>query len=512
MWRTAAAALALVAIAWFEFEIWPGHSYLASTSQLYVPVLEHLVTPAYLSRDMVATHPNLAFTIYDELTLFLRAAGGVDFERALTIQQFFCRLAGLFGIYFLARAAAISRFLALGVAGFVGLGTFLPGPHIWLFDPEPVPRGLAIGYLFLAIGCLVREKTLIAGLFGGLGLLYDPAIAAPFWITVVLLFLFEKRSRKLLRPMWPVLLVFILLLANLAQLQPGTPDSQRLFTRFSRQIASIEQFRTPELWISLWPAKYVYFYLAIFVIGIWATTRIAPALNRQAKWLFTLLPLMGVLSLPCSKLLVEHYRWPAALRAQPMQTLIYTLALAWLACAIAAVKALRQAGLREGCVWAAVCLLILAPSLRRSPLQKPNPAVAELAAWAEDRTWGSSMFLFPDAARELYPGVFRAKSRRALWVDWETGKQMNYFVSLAPEWSARWKATMEGPLSGDHLQAMLSLPIDYFVFRRNHLVETETEGQIRPVKPVFLDAEFAVYEASTLRLVPGTLAIVSSGS
>ena len=86
------------------------------------------------------------------------------------------------------------------------------------------------------------------------------------------------------------------------------------------------------------------------------------------------------------------------------------------------------------------------------------------------------MFAFPDAGRELYPGVLRTVSRRALWVDWESGRQINYYVSLAGEWNDRWKSTMQGPMTGEHLQSMLSLPIDYFVFKRDQLVETITEG------------------------------------
>ena len=511
MWRAAAAVFAFFALAWFEFEFLPGHSYLAGTSQLYLPVLEHLVTPGYLSRDMVATHPNLAYTIYDELTLFLHATGRLDFKQALVAQQVFGRLAGLLGVYLLARAAGAKCFYALIVTAVVSSGTFLPGPHVWLVDPEPVPRSIATGWLFLAIGCLAREKPLLAGLFGGLGLLYDPAFAAPFWLVIILIFLLDRPARKLLRPLWPVLLVFVLLLANLAQLQPGAPDTQPFLSRFSQQIAGIEKFRTPEVWISLWPAKFIHLYLAVFVVGIWAVTRIWPALNRQTKWIFTVLPFLGILSLPFSSLAVEHYRWAAALRAQPMQTLIYTVTLAWLACGIAAVRALMHHGKGEALAWSLLCLSMLAPGISQRPATKPDPAIAELASWAEDRTWGSSVFLFPDAGRELYPGAFRAESRRALWVDWQSGKQMNYVVALAPEWSARWQGTMEGPLSGGHLQEMLSLPIDYFVFKRNHVVESESEGLIRPVKPVFLDERFAVYEASTLRIVPGTLMIVSTG-
>ncbi|MBV8867751.1 MAG: hypothetical protein JO210_20300, partial [Acidobacteriaceae bacterium] len=361
MWRAATATFAFLAIAWFQFEFWPGHTYLASTSQLYLPVLEHLIRPGYLSRDMVATHPSLAYTIYDELTIFLHLTGRLGLNHALVAQQALSRFAGLLGMYLLARAGGAKTFFALIVAGVVSLGTLLPGPQVWLVDPEPVPRGFAMGWLFLAMGCMAREKPLLAGLFGGLGLLYDPAIAAPFWLVAVLIFLFSRPTRKQLRPLWPVLLVFVLLLANLAQLQPGTPDTQLFFSRFSQQIAAIEKFRTPEVWISLWPADYIYLYLAIFVIGIWATTRIWPALNAQTKWVFTVLPFLGILSLPCSGFLVEHYRWAAALRAQPMQTLVYTVALAWLTCGIAAVRALKQPGKGEALAWSALCVFMLVP-------------------------------------------------------------------------------------------------------------------------------------------------------
>ena len=43
MWRAVAVFLGFLAVAWFEFDIFPGHTYLASTSQLYVPAMEHLL-------------------------------------------------------------------------------------------------------------------------------------------------------------------------------------------------------------------------------------------------------------------------------------------------------------------------------------------------------------------------------------------------------------------------------------------------------------------------------------
>ncbi len=510
MWRALAVFVAFLAVAWLELEFYPGHSYLASASQLYLPILQHLHTPNYLTRDLVATHPNVAYTIYDEVTLFLHAAGKLDFQKALLVQQILCRLAALLGLFLLARAAGLKPFFALTAAALVNLGTFLPGPALWLIDPEPVPRAFATGLTLLALGCLAQEKPLLSALFAGLALLYDPTMAAPFWLLILVAFVFDRRMRKVLKPMLPVFLVFILLLANLAQLQPGTPDSQPILNRFSRQIAAIEKFRTPELWLSLWPSRALYLYLALFVVAIWAVTRIWPTLNRPLRWLLLFFPFVALVALPFYQLLLERFRYSILLRMQPLAWLDYLVMLTWLLCAIAALLALQQSAKLETFAWSAVCLSILSLSLGRSPVRKMDKSVEQLAAWAENNTWGSSMFLFPDVERRNYPGVFRAESRRSLWVDWESGRQINYDVDLANEWLSRWNSTMQGPNSGTHLQQMLSLPIDYYVFRRNSQVASISEGIARPVKPVFIASEFAVYDASTLRIVPGKLTMIVS--
>jgi hypothetical protein len=90
MRRVLLLSLGIAAVTWWQFEFFPGHTYLQSGTQIYVPILERLDSPGYLSRDLVATHPIVTYTIYDEATLFLREAGGFDFKTALTIQQVIC--------------------------------------------------------------------------------------------------------------------------------------------------------------------------------------------------------------------------------------------------------------------------------------------------------------------------------------------------------------------------------------------------------------------------------------
>jgi hypothetical protein len=123
--------------------------------------------------------------------------------------------------------------------------------------------------------------------------------------------------------------------------------------------------------------------------------------------------------------------------------------------------------------------------------------ISEVADWAGNNTWGSSVFLFPDAGRDLYPGIFRAESRRAVWVDWESGEEVKYFESAANEWWERWRATMDGVYSTQRLQSMLPLPIDYYVLRR--------KDQLAGIKPAFANQDFVVYEAQALRSAPNPL-------
>src|ERR1700761_7285218 len=206
--------LCIAALTWLEFEIVPGHTYLQGDTQILLPILERLDTPGYLSRDLVATHPHLTYTIYDEATLFLHEALGLSFQAALTGQQILCRAAAVNGVFLLAVAAGFAESFALLIAALLNLGAALVGPAVMMTDPEPTPHAFAFGLVWLAMGLLAREKPLLAGLVGGVALLYHAPTAAPFWGVVVVAFLFDRQSRTLLRPLLSILIVASLLLAN----------------------------------------------------------------------------------------------------------------------------------------------------------------------------------------------------------------------------------------------------------------------------------------------------------
>lgn len=57
LWGAAILLLALLG-----FFLFPGHNYLQSDTQIYIPMLERLHNPALFTRDIVALRPHLAFT------------------------------------------------------------------------------------------------------------------------------------------------------------------------------------------------------------------------------------------------------------------------------------------------------------------------------------------------------------------------------------------------------------------------------------------------------------------
>jgi hypothetical protein len=506
MWRALLLLLGLAAATWFEFRVFPGHSYLGGESQLYVPVLERLDTPGYLSRDLVALNPDVSYTVYDEATLLLHEAARSTFEAALEGQQLVFRAAAMLGLFLLARATGLGSLLALLVAALLNVGVWLPGPAVAVTDLEPVPRAFAFGLAILAMGLVAREKPLLAALAGGLAFIYDPVTAAPFWVTMLVAWVLDRKVRILVRPMLPLLLVFILLLANLAQLQPGIIAVPPFSSKVSASLAALQRERIPETWVSLWAGKEIWHYLALFVFALWAAARIWPILNRQMRWLLLGVPAAGLLSVACSYLLLEGLHLGIVARVQPARTLAFTVLLCALLYMLAGMRALFYRRRAEAAAWlvllAAVALNVRVLDLAKGELpagnlraagfsSEPDKALRAMADWAEKNTWGSSLFLFPDAGRQSYPGAFRAESRRAVWVDWISGEKVSYSEPVAVEWHARWLDTMEPRFLPSRLADTLQLPIDYYVLER--------AAALTGVVPVFSNSEFAVYDAQDLR-------------
>ena len=497
MRRTLLLCIALAALTWGNYQIWPGHSYAEGDTQTYLPMLERLDTPGFLTRDLVATHPTLTYTIYDEVTLFLHEAVHWNFRKALAAQQVVCRVASIVGVYLIAASAGVGALWAFVISALVNLGAFLPGIDVMLFEREPIPRAFAFGFVVLAIGLMATGKPLLAGLSGGVALVYEPSVAAVFWVVILFVFIADKQERRMLKPALTILVVFALLLANLVQLQPGIGEQQMFFGKVSDSFARLQQYRTPAVWASLWAPRQIWLYLALWVCSIWATTRIWTLLNQRARYFFVLFPAMGIFSVVLSDVLLEHLRWQIIPQIQPARALLLTVLFALVACAVGGVRAAENRLWIESALWFAVVLALPVNTLLHAKASPNREKILELADWAGKGTWGSSMFLFPDAERALYPGVFRAASRRALYVDWMSGSLSTFFPELAEEWRERWEETMARQFTPKALEGMLQIPVDYFVLRRSH--------QLAGIKQAYANSDFVVYDSSDLRNAPQPL-------
>ena len=559
MLRVPLLCLAIFAAAWLEFTVFPGHSYLEGDSQLYVPVLERMAAPGLLSRDLVATNGALSLTAYDEATLLLHEGGHQPIRRALLAQEFVCRLAALLGVFLLARATGLGHLFSFVIAAIINLGACLAGPAVFFADREPLPGPFAFSLLLLAMGLLAQEVPLLAGIAGGLAFLYDPVLAAPFWCVLIVAFAFHAGIRKLIRPMLPILLIFILLLANLAQLQPGTA-AQPLLSRLPIDLVAFQSLYTPQLYVSSWPAGEVSQLLALLVFGFWAAARCWLLLSSCFRWLVLGTGLCGVLSIPVSYLLIDqgHFAWAA--RVQPSRALLFSAAASALLFGLAGMRAILHRSPMESFAWffllftlplshgvfdflrltnaihaiqfalaltlaalltglltglllwpaasgamrlfiavvpfAAAVALSQTPGLRQAPIPM-RASITQLAAWADSSTWGSSVFLFPDAGCSAYPSVFRAQSRHGLWVDWNTRRGVAFSELAAARWQERWRSCMQNGFSIANLEKSLPLPIDYYVLA--------TRNQLVGLRHAFMNRDFVVYDAEDLRNAPKPL-------
>ena len=113
----------------------------------------------------------------------------------------------------------------------------------------------------------------------------------------------------------------------------------------------------------------------------------------------------------------------------------------------------------------------------------------QLAGFARDHTPANAMFVFPEAGHALYPGIFRVRALRPVYVDWKSGGQVNYYRSLAYEWWNRWQQFHA--LNGDPPDpaTLRALGIDYVVM--------PADAKPLALQPVYHNGCFTVYRSGS---------------
>src|SRR5579884_1078647 len=482
-----AALLGFSLLGYFEF---PGHTWLQQDTQIWAPMLERIWNPAALGRDLVATKPHLSFTLYDETAIALRwMTRTPSFHFALAFEQMICRVLELLGVYLLARSLDVGRIASTAVAAFFGLGATIAGPAVLTFEYEPVPRGFALGFLFLAIGLAATKRWMPATCAAAIAFLFHAPTALPVWIVIAAVALHRRNFR-----LWIPLGAAAVLLFVCSRFQAGATEAQPFFTRIAPDWERIERLRASYNWVSTWGAPLIWQYVFLVAIALLAAWRIGP---HEARWFTMGLPAIGIASIPVSYWLTEKLKWALMPQVQPARAVLWITAFAVILASIAALRAQRW---WEALLWLALvftipmqprvwdctprraavvvalaglaCLRVpmgafaaavvsyaaipLAAGVQNYP-HLHTPDLTALAAYARTGTPQDALFAFPDAGRDLYPGLFRATAIRAIYVDWKSGGQVNYFRDFALEWWQRWNS-IPAPV-----ERYRQLGIDYIV-------------------------------------------------
>ncbi len=531
-----AAILAISLLNFFQF---PGHTWLQSDTQIYAPILEHLWDPTVLGKDLIVQYPHVAFTLYDETAIALRKVTGLDFRRVLEGEQFVLRALGIWGVYLMATALGLSDLLALLVASIFSLGAFITGPAVVIFEYEPVPRGFAVPLIFLAIGLVAHNRFLGAAVAASAAFLLHPPSTVPFWVVYFCLAIWPSqtvgRKRKLTALAVLAGAATILLIASRFQHGSGTV----FFSRLDPHQAELQRMRASYSWISMWWKDRLAHYLILYALTVVAYWRVRNDVPQTLRYYLIGLPFIGVISLSISYVLLERMQWALMPEFQPGRALLFVTAFAMILGAVAGCKAvagkhyaeaigwlvltylppanrlvewpswnrvfviLTLAALTTAAIWtvqsaarwaravivaAALAPFFLIPTWGGMENYPPlhNADLDQLSQWARTSTPKDAVFLFPDAKEDLSPGVFRAEALRAVYVDWKSGGQVNFFKDFGEQWWSRWQKTMAAPFNPNSMIAFRSLGIDYLVLQSRH--------RLPGLTPLFENANYVVYQ------------------
>jgi len=505
--------LALLLLTLLGFTIFPGHTWLQSDTQIYIPILERQHDPSLFAHDEIALRPHVKFTLYDEITIGLRRLTGLGFDVLLPAQQLLFRFAGITGAFLLAQAFGLPISGALLAAGIFALGAVINGPAVLTFEYEPVPRGFAIMLVFGALGCAAQRRWAWAGSLAVLATLYHPTTTAPFWACLLLHWLIAHDKREKIA-LFGSIAVAGLGLAALAWHQAYGADSQVFLGTISRELERIQKLRGAYNWISLWPPAWFWQYPILFAAAVLAWRRIRESMTQEARFLTLALVVYGIAMIPVQYVLLDIGKWILMPQFQPARAVLFITALFTIMGAAAGWRAAAQRRWWESAAWfllvfaipvnglvvqlftagdwrriaatALLAALALVASIRpiaalpvaiaaffvipylggvRSSPDLHSRQLDEVAAWARVSTHEDDVFLFPDVHRDLAPGIFRGRSLRALYVDWKSGGQANLLRDYGFEWWKRWLAVNMAKPPLRPIEEYRRLDIDYLVVR-----------------------------------------------
>ena len=535
------APVALALLTYFQF---PGHTWLQQDSQLWVPILEHQRDAAVLRNDPVATQPHTPYSLYGASALALRRVTGLDFHQVLAGEQIVARALGIWGLYLMASAAGLAAGPAWLAAMAVSLGANIVGPLVLTFEYEPTPRAFAVPLVMCAIGLAAHRRLMAAAIAGACAFLFHAPTALPFWAVWGVWYVWRPGAKTSLDGMPRLRLAHLAPLAAAVGilLIEAHGARQSLFGRLTPLDEQLERLRTSYVWISTWEASVLWHYAIVAAILLAAWTRVRRALPSPLSLFLVGPAVIGLVSMPVSWLLLEHWKLSLMPQLQPLRWLLFVSLGMQIVTAIAGARAALRSRDRKGAWWlglaeasawfapafllplqplftagftwrhAAVALglailasasvaLKLAPAAGLAAFfavpvlgglilypHVQTPELAGLSNWARTAAPPDAVFLFPDAGRGLEPGAFRSEALRAVYVDWKSGGQMNYLPDFGLEWWVRWQQTNGARFRRADLTRYEALGVRYAVLKPSHRLARAA---------VFENRQFVVYDTHT---------------
>ncbi len=536
--HTIAAVAALGLLLFGGFVYFPGHTYLHSDTQIYLPILDRLADPTLYAQDPVALRPHVSYTVYDEAALGLRRLTGLDFVYVLQIQQLVFRFAGLVGAYLLGRACGLAAPWSVLFASFFGLGATIVGPAVLIAEYEPVPRGFAVPLLVLGIGLAAHERWLAAGAAVAVAILYHPPTALPvLMVGAAGLWLARKPGDGRWRTGLPIAAA-IAAVYVLSKLQAGVSEPQHLFSAISPALEELQRLRGSYNFLSIWGALWSTHWLFVFGVAIAAWRQLRSVTPPFVSTMALGLTVFGGLMIPLSYLLLEQAKWSLLPQWQPMRALLFVTMFAILGAALNGIRAAQTGSTWASWPWFAIAfgltsqltlvrlpwqaitdpvmlvrllvfiglaliavaairwykpLLLLALALPfylipqvakvRNFRALDHPEIHALSGWARAHTGKDDVFQFHAAGQALYPGLFRVYAKRAVYVDWKVGGQVNLLEDFADEWWKRWQAA--GAPKEIDAARLAALGIDYLVVQHKDTIPGR--------EPVYRNSKYLAY-------------------
>ena len=519
--------------------LYPGRTYLQADTLIYVPLIERAQNPSLFARDIMVARPHMVLTIYDETAGFLTRTTGLDLETVLAAEQLVFRALGAAGVLLIALRLGFGLVPAWWIAATVSLGATIAGPTLLTVEYEPIPRAFAIGLIVLAIGLAAHQRYLWAGIAASLAFLFHATTTLPFWIAAAVLVARRRDAWKLPAPLVPALLALL----ALAHFQSPGAEWASLFSRLDPAREAILRARASYVFVSTWqPWQFLDYGIeaAIVVLAAWRVRQALPAPLSVFLWV---MPAFGLVTIPLSWTLLEWQHRAYVPVWQPARSVLFVTlglqmvasaagvraamerrwlwAIAWLTLAFAvvvkhavpgpplhlaplalalglALVALAAASAPRKYRGAMLVLAGLVPFFANGesglvenyqPLARAS--IDSLAAWARASTPQDSVFLFPTARKDVSPAAFRALARRALYVDWKGGGQVNYLPDFAVEWWNRWEETREGRwnVKAAELPRIAAMGVDYVV--------VSADRPIPGAEPAFKNQRFSAYPTRT---------------